>query len=314
MVALPRDLAARAAPDAALEVGAPRGTLSWARDGREWPNRQFSRFVQAGGMQWHVQIMGQGPVLLLLHGTGAATHSWRALLPLLAAQFTVVAPDLPGHGFTSRAADEQMSLPGMAQGVAALLAKLEMQPAIAAGHSAGAAIAVEMCLKGLIHPSALISLNGALLPFGGAAATFFAPLARLFARNRLVPMLFSLHATDPKVVERLLDRTGSRIDAGGMKTYARLARDSGHAGAALAMMANWNLGPLAEALPTLRPKLLLVVGDNDRSIPPAEGARVQRMVPGAKLVRLAGLGHLAHEERPEDTAALIVDFAQAHAA
>ena len=315
MVALPRDLPAAAAPAARTpDAAAPRGGLNWARDGRDWPNRQYSRFVQADGMQWHVQIAGQGPVLLLLHGTGAATHSWRAMLPLLAEHFMVVAPDLPGHGFTSRPPAGQMSLPGMARGVAALLARLKMQPFAVAGHSAGAAIAVEMCLNGLISPSALISLNGALLPFKGHGAGVFAPLARLFARSRLVPMLFSLHAADPQVVERLLDRTGSSIDADGVKHYARLARDSGHAGAALEMMANWNLPVLAAALPKLRTPLLMVVGDNDRSIPPADGVRVQRLVPGAKLVRLAGLGHLAHEERPAETAALMIDFAKAQAA
>ena len=75
-------------------------TLDWDRDGQNWPHRQASRFVEAGGIRWHVQIMGQGPVMLLLHGTGAASHSWRDIMPLLAAQFTVVVPDLPGHGFT----------------------------------------------------------------------------------------------------------------------------------------------------------------------------------------------------------------------
>jgi len=45
--------------------------LSWERDGRDWPNRAFSRFIEAGGLRWHVQVMGQGPVALLLHGTGA---------------------------------------------------------------------------------------------------------------------------------------------------------------------------------------------------------------------------------------------------
>ena len=68
--------------------------------GRDWPNRAASRTVRAAGLNWHVQVMGSGPVLLLAHGTGAATHSWRGLAPLLAQHFTVVAPDLPGHGYT----------------------------------------------------------------------------------------------------------------------------------------------------------------------------------------------------------------------
>ncbi|MFZ4410973.1 MAG: alpha/beta fold hydrolase, partial [Paracraurococcus sp.] len=80
----------------------------------DWPNRPTSRLVAAGGLRWHVQVAGTGPVLLLVHGTGAATHSWRDLLPLLARHFTVVAPDLPGHGFTERPRAEGLSLPGMA--------------------------------------------------------------------------------------------------------------------------------------------------------------------------------------------------------
>jgi magnesium chelatase accessory protein len=61
--------------------------LDWAKDGADWPNREASRFVDAAGMRWHVQVMGQGPVLLLLHGTGASTHSWRDVMPLLRAPF-----------------------------------------------------------------------------------------------------------------------------------------------------------------------------------------------------------------------------------
>ena len=47
----------------------------WEVDGRDWPNRDSSRFVTAGGLRWHVQVAGTGPVVLLVHGTGAATHS-----------------------------------------------------------------------------------------------------------------------------------------------------------------------------------------------------------------------------------------------
>ena len=74
----------------------------WERDGADWPNRSASRFVVASDLTWHVQELGapEAPVLLLLHGTGAATHSWAGLAPLLAPHFRVVALDLPGHGFT----------------------------------------------------------------------------------------------------------------------------------------------------------------------------------------------------------------------
>ncbi len=124
------------------DAGSPR--LDWARDGRDWPNRDASRFVDAGGLRWHVQVLGpadaDAPTLLLLHGTGAATHSWRALAPRLAHGFRVVAPDLPGHGFTSMPPADGLSLPGMAAAVGALLAALDASPALVVGHSAGAAV------------------------------------------------------------------------------------------------------------------------------------------------------------------------------
>ncbi len=300
MQAAPRRLSASPAPPR-TQAGRP----DWARDGADWPNRPFSRFIRADGFRWHVQVAGQGPVLLLLHGTGAATHSWRDLLPLLAAHFTVIAPDLPGHGFTEQPPHEKMSLPGMARGIAALLAQLNLTPAYAAGHSAGAAILARLCLDHAIAPKTIISLNGALLPFGDRLHLLVAPVARLIARNPLMPLLFSWHAADARVVDRLLAGTGSTLDVPGRKFYARLARHSGHTGAALVMMGNWQLADLFADLPKLTPQLILVVGDNDRTIPPADAARIQALLPNAKIIRLPALGHLAHEERPMDIAALI---------
>ena len=113
----------------------------WSVEGRDWPNRNASRFVLAGGLRWHVQIMGSGPTVLLLHGAGAATHSWRDVAPILASNFTVVAPDLPGHGFTDTPASRGLSLDGMASGVSRLMDVLDARPVMAVGHSAGAAIA-----------------------------------------------------------------------------------------------------------------------------------------------------------------------------
>lgn len=285
----------------------------WDRDGRDWPNRDASRFVQAGGLRWHVQRMGRGPELLLIHGTGAATHSWRGLAPLLAERFTVTAPDLPGHGFTQRpAAPRGLSLPGMAAGLKALLATLGVTPVLAVGHSAGAAILAHLCLEGQIAPRHLVSLNGALLPLRNMPGQIFSPLAKLVASSSFVPRLFARHATaDGTVIGRMLSQTGSTVDAQGAELYGRLARRPGHVGAAFGMMAQWDLRPLARDLPRLTVPLTLVVGTRDRTIRPSEAARVRALVPSAEIARMPGLGHLAHEERPDEVAALLARLARA---
>jgi len=282
----------------------------WQRQGRDWPNRDSSRFVRAAGLLWHVQIMGEGPVLLLAHGTGAATHSWRALAPLLARHFTVVAPDLPGHGFTDTPATARLSLPGMAKSLQGLLRALNMTPALAVGHSAGAAVLARMALDGQIAPRGLVSLNGAFVPLEGVSGQIFSPLAKLLVGLPLLPQFFAWRAKDDATVGGMLESTGSRIDPQGVALYGRMIRNPAHAAAALGMMSQWDLHPLLRDIGRLAVPLLLVVGANDRAVPPAQAVRVRGMVPGAALVSMPGLGHLAHEERPDDTAAIVLGFAR----
>ena len=109
----------------------------WDAEGRDWPNRGASRFVTAAGLTWHVQELGPeaAPALLLVHGTGAATHSWRGLMPRLAEHFRVVAPDLPGHGFTDPLPDRRLSLPGMAAAITELARAVGCAPAVEIGRA-----------------------------------------------------------------------------------------------------------------------------------------------------------------------------------
>ena len=279
--------------------------LCWERDGQHWPNRQASRFVEAGGIRWHLQIMGQGPVLLLLHGTGASSHSWRELLPLLAQHYTVVAPDLPGHGFTRMPAPEMLSLPGMSQLLESLLRTLKRSPRLVVGHSAGAAIAAWMCLHDSMAPQWLVSINGALLPLNGVPGYLYAPIARWLACGDIWARLLARSAADRWAVERLIARTGSVIEPEGIDGYRRLLRTTGHTAAALGMMARWDLRALQRQLPDLQPQLVLVVGENDLMVPPQQAERLADLLPAARLVRLAGCGHLLHEERPQAIAILL---------
>jgi magnesium chelatase accessory protein len=278
--------------------------LDFDRDGKDWPNRETSRFVTANGLRFHVQIAGKGPVMLLLHGTGASTHSWRGLLPLLSRHFTVIAPDLPGHGFTGDPGTSGLSINGMARSIRALLNELKLEPVYTVGHSAGAAILIRMTLHKQITPQSIISLNGALMPFGGLAGQFFAPVARLFATLPLMTSMFAWRARDPRVIDDILKQTGSKLDAEGVALYRRLAGNGAHISAALGMMANWDLHTLQRDLPRLRTPLVLVAGLRDEMVKPSQSQEVKRRLHGARLVNLPGLGHLAHEEN----AALVADL------
>jgi magnesium chelatase accessory protein len=278
--------------------------LDWATDGAHWPHRERSRFVEAGGLRWHVQHWPrpQAPVLLLLHGAGASTHSFAALAPLLATRFEVIAPDLPGHGYSGPAPAGAAGMAGMAAGVAALLQALQAAPELIVGHSAGAAVAVTLVLDALATPRAIAGINAALLPLRGLAGSFFSPAAKLLALNPLVPRFFAWRAADRFVLDRLLASTGSQVTEDSRRCYGRLIANPGHVAGTLAMMAQWDLPALAARLPRLAVPLHLLVGERDATIPPADAERVQALLPGSTRVVLPGLGHLAHEEEPRRVA------------
>lgn len=271
----------------------------WEVEGAEWPHRDCSVFLEASGLRWHVQRMGSGPTCLLIHGTGGATHTWRDVAPLLARHFTVIAPDLPGHGFTGPLPAARLSLPGMAAAVGDLLADLQANPVLVVGHSAGAAVLARMSLDGHIAAKVMVSLNGALLAFRGIAQQFYAPLARLLALNPLVPRLFALGTSNAAIVERLILQTGSSVDARGLELYGRLLARPGHLAGVLGMMAGWDLPALERDLPGLAMYLVLVACGDDSAVPADDAFRARDLVASGEVVFLRKLGHLMHEERPE---------------
>lgn len=288
------------------------GPLRWESDGRAWPNREHSRFVDTPGLTWHVQVMGEGPVLLLLHGTGGASHSWRDMMPLLARDFTVIAPDLPGHAFTRGRPRGGLKLEGMAEAVAALMEALDAKPALIAGHSAGAAIALQYAHE---HgrKSPVVGFNPALMPFPGPAARLFPALAKMLFVNPLVPRLFARMMSVPGETARFLKRaTGSRIDDAGIAAYEVLLTNSRHCDGALGMMANWDLEALAARLPQVEVPALLVHWQGDSAVPGWSVEEAAERLPQGEYRALPRLGHLAHEEDPEAACALIREFAEAH--
>lgn len=273
----------------------------------DWPHRDKSQMIRAGGVDFHVQEWGDGPVILLIHGTGASTHSFAALAPLLANQAKAIAIDLPGHGYSETDNSDLFTLPGMARAIAALLKQMGTDPVLAVGHSAGAAILIRLALDGAIAPAAIVSLNGAILPMHPFSHPFVSLMAKFLAANPFVPWFFSKQA-DGATVDKLLKDTGSKVPEESRACYRRLLQSRRHVAAALRMMAHWDLETLARDLPGLKTKLVLIAGDSDRTIPPSSSDAVARLVAGAELQRLPHLGHLAHEENPELIAGLILSL------
>jgi len=237
--------------------------------------------------------------MLLVHGTGASTHSWRDLLPMLAQEYSVLAIDLPGHGFTGETRAADSSIAGMSDSLAALLRVLRVSPDYCAGHSAGAVILCRMALDGYISPRVIVSINGAFLPFHGASGLFLSPIARMLAGTSFMTRMIARRASDPANIARLIAGTGSKLDAAGIGFYVKLVSDPNHLAGALRMMGNWDLRSFERDLPRLATPLALMVAENDLTVPPHQALSVKQSAMNAVIYSLPGLGHLAHEEQPE---------------
>jgi pimeloyl-ACP methyl ester carboxylesterase len=147
----------------------------------------------------------------------------------------------------------------------------------------------------------------------GPFAQIFPAVAKALFINPLVPRIFAGTVDLTGGAGRFVWRsTHSRIDAEGLACYRTLLKHPGHAGGALAMMANWDLPGLRERMGAAPNPVLLVHGGSDPAIPLAWASDAQNWLADARLDVLSGLGHLAHEEAPDKVAAKIAAFLTQH--
>lgn len=278
---------------------------------RDWPHAELSRQVYCKPHRWHVQEMGAGDTILLLHGAGGSTHSFRALMPLLARRFHVIALDLPGQGFTQLGARHRSGLDATADDIVSLSTQEGWHPVALIGHSAGGALALRISQRLSSprgHPPKVIGINPALDHFKGMAGVLFPLLAKVLSAVPFTAQLFAKSARNQTRIQALIGSTGSDIDESGLSYYQRLISDRDHADSTLIMMAQWSLEDLLQDLSKVTAKTLFIAGDKDAAVPSSVSDKAAARMPDARVIHLQNLGHLAHEEDPETVARLILDF------
>ena len=278
--------------------------MRWPTDAQDWPLAEHSRLILHRPHRWHVQELGQGPLILLIHGAGGATHSYRHLAPILAKTHRVIAVDLPGQGFTQLGAQQRCGLDHMAEDLLALCRHEGWKPARIVGHSAGAAIALRMWELGARPENGIVGINAALGNFKGVAGWLFPMMARALAVTPFSASVFAGTATR-NGVRNLIEGTGSKLTPEGLELYFRLASDRTHVDATLSMMAQWQLDGLLARLHQIETPVHLITGSADKAVPPQVSTDAVGRLPEAQLSVLPQLGHLAHEENAEAVANVI---------
>ena len=282
--------------------------MRWPEDANDWPLKQHSRIVHCAPHRWHVQEAGSGPTVILIHGAGAATQSWRDLFPLLTQNFHVVAFDLPGQGFTQLGNRARCGLDPTVQDIAKLIAQEGWRPSLYVGHSAGAAIALRLTdMHDLAAP--VFGINAALGNFKGVAGWLFPLTAKFLALAPFTAELFVATSSSQANITRLINGTGSKLPPEEIALYRRLAANRNHVDATLAMMAQWTLDDLLNRLANIQSRTLFIATENDKAVPVSDSQNAASKMPNAPCRILPDLGHLAHEEQPQMFADMIKEFA-----
>ena len=280
---------------------------------QNWPLRELSKSVSVGKLDWHVQVAGPRhtpkglvkPIALLLHGTGSSAHSWAELIPALATTHWVIAPDLPGHGFTISHQSEPLSLTLITHMLAELLHALEIEQIdTLVGHSAGATLGLQYSLL-YPAPKRILGLNPSLVSLPSFYHSFLAPLINPIATSSFVSSLIADFLPYTSMIDKLLDSTNSRLNGIQRERYKLLFKEKNHINGSLNFMAATDIPNLLAHAHEIKSQLTFLVAKQDSWVRKDELlAVIQRNFPQARVIQEDG-GHLFHEANPDTALALI---------
>ena len=273
-----------------------------------WPKRSASRFIKTRDYKWHMQLIeANKPTVLFIHGTGASTHSWAPLISNLGEDIQSLTIDLPGHGFSSVPRFGRSTLDSITDGVSQLLARtnIDISRLHIVGHSAGAAIAVQLAAR-ISITTQVTCINAAFGNFSGMAGIMFPYIAKLAAIAPFSSSFIAQMAQDRERVGKLMAGTGSKLSPQQLRGYQYLFQRKQHVQGTLQLMADWNLDAFLSNLPLTQNPIQFVTGGNDQTVPASVSKEWAAKMSNASITEFANYGHLIHEEAPEIIAPLIL--------
>jgi pimeloyl-ACP methyl ester carboxylesterase len=236
------------------------------------------------------EVAGEGTPIVLLHAFPLSHAMWKDQVAPLAKVGRVIAPDLPGFGRSAR--QPEPSIAEMASSVIGILDALGIQePAVVGGLSMGGYVALEMWRQ---RPERIRALG--LFSTRAGADTIDqrqarAHLAQTIRTEGLEPLTHTL-------LPKLLGKTSLTMLPMVMEQVSWLIMANKPDGVADALLAMGQRSDLTSLLPSIQVATLLLAGNEDAVIDPAESEAMQRAIPGATLVRINGSGHLLNLEQP----------------
>ena len=261
------------------------------------------KFIEVNGHNIHYIKQGTGKPLILSHGFGGSTYTWRHLIPLLSDHYTVYAYDILGFGLSDKPPDADYTMQAHGDSLIGLMDALQLPSATIIGHSMGGIIAGYAALAApskidklvLIEPGFYTNKTPAFLQY------MFFPLNRIMARqfcSRSMQERFLLVSFYDK--SRITEEV---VDAYMIPTRTPDILDS---------MAHMMVTAAAQKFDGITVQItqptLLVYGEREKGVLPEVANRINGEIKGSVLASVEESGHYLQEEQPEALALIIRDF------
>ena len=261
-----------------------------------WPYSEYSKFLETDNFVWHYQLIGKpgNPIILLIHGAGASSHSWANLIPKLQ-KFQVLAVDLPGHRFSKIKKGIRPQHDTIVRDLIILFESLKIKPNVFVGHSIGAVIVLSLSVIYEGPLSSIVLINGALVRFVGPAGTIFPLMARVFYASPLTKYWIRLFNSAETSLRKFLSISGSNLTIKNIDYYMKLMTDEDHVTGTLAFISNWNIGDIEKKLKKVSVPTLFLAGMRDGIVNYKTSVRAHKKAFNAKIKLFKSEGHLIHE-------------------
>lgn len=268
-----------------------------------------AEFVSLSDLDVHVErrvFTGDSknpPLIVLFHGFGASTFSWREVIDPLAKFGEVVAYDRPAFGFTERptewTGENPYSLAGNLKLLDALLERYALgRKVVLVGHSAGGQLAAEYARLNPTKVDALVLVDPAILTSGGGpqGLDWFYQIPQI---DRLGPILVSSIASSGNDVIRESFFDKSLLTDEVFEGYRAPLKVKGWERAFWNFVTAPRANDLKDNLADLKQPTLLITGSNDTIVPTADTVQLNELLPNSDLEIIERAGHLPHEEQPD---------------
>ena len=254
---------------------------------------------------------GKGPPVLLIHGFGASTFTWRFVAPELAKSHRVIAVDLKGFGLSDKPFDGRYSVYDQAELLAQLIEDKDLRDLTLVGHSFGGGVALLLALE------ANQRLDGRITRLVLLDSIAFPQNIPVFFRLLDVPLVsqIGVRMVPPSVQARVALQIAyfddSKIDPEEIELYAAPLKTAAGKHAIIysaRQIVPEDIAELSERYKTIELPTLILWCDHDRIVPLEVGIKLRRTLPTSTLRLVEDCGHMPQEEQPASTLALIKGF------